>query len=1196
MTDPREISVFVASPDDVPFERMRLERVVARLNNEYDETAAFRLIKWEQRQYLAYKTFQAQIPEAAACDVVIVIFGAKLGTELPGEFEPRLPDGGPYPSGTAYELLTSITAEERYERPAVYVFRKSGRPTVDIADRAAFETANREWERLEQFFQTWFRTPSGSFRKADNRFADVEEFEEKIDSILRQWARRYVAIAPKWQIDSDGSPFRGLKPFDARHARAFFGRRQKTKRAIDELVRAARRDPGRPFLLIVGPSGSGKSSLARAGLIPRVTAPGIVPEVDQWRVAVMRPAMAVTPFAALAQCLYVKGDDPDGSTTDDPGGFGPALPELALGACETPDQLVRMANDSPAKAVQPILTALDAIAGEIRAAGNYQRKVRTHLLLLVDQLEEIFASSISKQQREDFARLLTMLADSRRVWIVATLRADLYVQMLDPQVPFLALKDSGGQYDLASPGEAELIEILQKSAEAAGLVYERYPGTDEPLSEQLLRDAKGTDTLPLLEFSLEKLFDARQSIIVDGHKETRLTFAAYHALGGLDGAIDRVAEDALAAIRPALSEQQISDALPRLLRRFAIPVPETAGPASARVALTTQAVALAEAASDEVSKRLVEGLVQARLLVSDAPREGEALLRLAHERILTSWARARKIIEDHSKYFHIRRDVDSAWRKWRDSGRRTEYLLTRSPLADAQEIARTYRADLRGELRAFISMSGRHAFWRQSQWALFFAFVAIVSTTFALVALSAERQAADSFDAAKAAADKLVSSIALQLREQKEIKSPTLDIIFGVVDQLIVGIQTAAETPDGFIVRHMKSALDSAEGLVGIKTAAKQENAALQQSKATMLYQFSETYHRTANDRAKALDLAEQSLKIWDGLIERVLSPPAEVRVGYAQAQMVLGDLLRSEIEDANTPAVSKNFKVARDHLELAEQALVPISDQFARHGDWARVYSQTLTKLGDLDKLNGNLANAERRYRDAAEFAAKVFQDQAMQQPEIFNAKTDSEYGNSVRELGWAYRKLGEVQALKHNLDDATKTFADEVCIRRNLTELDPSNGFWAQDLAYSLTIYADTLLLRPDQDIPTAEAAYSEAFHIRFELAKLKDGDARAMQEFVKGLRGLAKLNQVKGDEAAAVSYRSAAEVLERPSGSAQGLRVSGPWNNVNSDDKAFIIQRDDTFVHERLAGIASASKGCWGDLIRKVKRERSVVSNAQ
>jgi eukaryotic-like serine/threonine-protein kinase len=177
--------------------------------------------------------------------------------------------------------------------------------------------------------------------------------------VVRQWVGKSLKMPPAWEVDRDGSPFRGLRPFDARQSRVYFGRDRKVGRALDELVRAAKRERGRPFLLVVGPSGSGKSSLVRAGLVPRLTAAGTVPEVDLWRIAVMRPAGGATPFAAVAEALFF--DPPTDQPKDDPGGFGSALPELVDGPYKSAAAILELLEAAPASASAAMVAALDAI-------------------------------------------------------------------------------------------------------------------------------------------------------------------------------------------------------------------------------------------------------------------------------------------------------------------------------------------------------------------------------------------------------------------------------------------------------------------------------------------------------------------------------------------------------------------------------------------------------------------------------------------------------------------------------------------------------------------------------------------------------------------------------------------------------------------------------------------------------------------
>ena len=96
--------LFVSSPGDVMVERRRVENVVSRLNGEFASIARLEAIRWETEFYQAYSTFQAQIPRSTDCDLVIGILKWRLGSELPPDFNEKLPNNQPFPSGTAYEI------------------------------------------------------------------------------------------------------------------------------------------------------------------------------------------------------------------------------------------------------------------------------------------------------------------------------------------------------------------------------------------------------------------------------------------------------------------------------------------------------------------------------------------------------------------------------------------------------------------------------------------------------------------------------------------------------------------------------------------------------------------------------------------------------------------------------------------------------------------------------------------------------------------------------------------------------------------------------------------------------------------------------------------------------------------------------------------------------------------------------------
>ena len=158
----RTVRLFVSSPGDVEDERKRVEFVAERLNGEYAGVARFETIRWETKFYKAHDTFQKQIPEAADCDIVIAVFWARLGSELPPEFPP-MPDGRPYPSGTAYEVLTALWARQRIESdkeegkpagplPDVYVFQKKTPPFPPPRDERELSLVDVQWKQLKGFF------------------------------------------------------------------------------------------------------------------------------------------------------------------------------------------------------------------------------------------------------------------------------------------------------------------------------------------------------------------------------------------------------------------------------------------------------------------------------------------------------------------------------------------------------------------------------------------------------------------------------------------------------------------------------------------------------------------------------------------------------------------------------------------------------------------------------------------------------------------------------------------------------------------------------------------------------------------------------------------------------------------------------------------------------------------------------------
>ena len=130
---------------------------------------------------------------------------------------------------------------------------------------------------------------------------------------------------------------------------------------------------------------------------------------------------------------------------------------------------------------------------------------------------------------------------------------------------------------------------------------------------------------------------------------------------------------------------------------------------SGKGALTIRAVPLAQAAPDEAARKLVDALVTARLLTTSGI-EADAQVRLAHQRVLEDWARARTIVAESADFYRIRADLEESRRKWETGKRRSELLLPRGlPLAEAESIVGKYGDELTPEVLAYVRASRTRA-------------------------------------------------------------------------------------------------------------------------------------------------------------------------------------------------------------------------------------------------------------------------------------------------------------------------------------------------------------------------------------------------------------------------------------------------------------------------------------------------------
>ncbi len=633
--DEREIRVFISSPSDVGAERGRAAAVLKELSAEF--AGRYRLVPvlWEQSYYSAHQTFQDAIPKPSSCDLVVCILWKRLGTELPAEYNRS---DGTTRTGTEYEFEEALEAGLRHELPDILVYRK--RVLID-AERVGQEAS--ELRALNAFWQRWFSDEHGNFTATFDRFDTDDEFHDKLKTNVRLWLGR-VSQQVSWSVERLGSPFRSLEAFDTSHAQVFFGRRRAIRQAVSKLAAAAAR--GCPFLLVLGGSGTGKSSLVRAGVIHSLVNERPLPDVAAWRVATMRPAaLGEDLLRGLAEALFQSA----------------ALPELAEEQVADPERLATLMRTAPAEAADVIAAALQRAAG----AGASVR-----LVLLVDQLEELLLRPADA--REALIAVLDALARGGQAWVIATLRSDRYAEFQTAPA-LVRLRAEGETLDLLPPGPAEIREIVEGPARAAGLRFEET--SERSLAALLEAAAQERGALPLLQFTLQSLFIERDPAT------GTLLLSVYDRLGGLAGAIAGEAERLVAGL-----PEPIRAALPGLLLKL-VEIEEGKDAASAR---TLDRSALTDQAERDLAARMIEG----RLLTIDV-RDTGARLRLAHEALLTYWPRLAELVGEHRDFLAVRRRLEDDAAAWDARDRHPDFLLPAGRrLGEAADALARHRAEL----------------------------------------------------------------------------------------------------------------------------------------------------------------------------------------------------------------------------------------------------------------------------------------------------------------------------------------------------------------------------------------------------------------------------------------------------------------------------------------------------------------------
>jgi formylglycine-generating enzyme required for sulfatase activity len=496
-------------------------------------------------------------------------------------------------------------------------------------------------ERIRRLREELSREKMGSF------FSGTFELATKVQSAVSQvlLATQAGAAPPAeqvpettWDVAELGSPYPGLMHFTPRFAPVFFGREAEVRELLDRLTL-----PEGRFVIVSGDSGTGKSSLIDAGVLPRLAQQGL-PEDRSVSSVRMVPGQGSDPFDALLRGLHGEAE----RAGLDPYGMGR---ELAAGH----------------EGLAPTL-------GRILSQGSE----RDALILFLDQMEELFTAADGDQGLTSrFLSGLYAATQTLPLWVVATIRSDLLHHCYAHR-DMLEVLRGPGHYPLGRVAPHMMHDMIVRPARCAGV------SVPEALASRLMKDTGSEPgNLPLLAFVLQRLFDES-----DGK---HMSLAAYEAIGGLTGAIAEQVRDVERRLADGLGQAELERRLAELFQTL-VRVDVEGMPTRRRIRKT---------ALPEALRPLAEGLIKGRLLAPEG--EGaESGVSVAHERLFQAWPALAHWVAEHQDELRLLRQGELDAAEWHRHDHDLAYLWHIDRLKRLQSVIEGLPRERAGEaLRAF---------------------------------------------------------------------------------------------------------------------------------------------------------------------------------------------------------------------------------------------------------------------------------------------------------------------------------------------------------------------------------------------------------------------------------------------------------------------------------------------------------------
>ncbi|MEA0763262.1 winged helix-turn-helix domain-containing protein [Xanthomonas campestris] len=815
----------------------------------------------------------------------------------------------------------------------------------------------------------------------------------------------YRGALPGMGAWGHGSPYVGLRAFDPDHAEVFFGR----SHAIAQVLAAVRAQlqSQRALVLLSGASGCGKTSLLRAGVVPLLAQPGGLDGLQ---------AVAVA-YCSLAAC---RGGDVADTLTR-------ALAEWAADG-RAVFSAAQMATCTQWLTQPAALHA--AIAEAMRHAAPARETVQTHrhLLLVIDHAEALVATpGITAQDRAACTALLQALCSSAHVAVLMATRSDFYPRLIEAVPELVELKRGDGHVDLLPPRDGEIGQIIRVPAAMAGLRFEEDHDSASRLDD-VLRDAtaRQPDALPLLQHLLQALHERRSD---DG----LLTFAAYRALGGLEGALAHHAEQTFRAL-PAPAQAALGD----VLTQVSVIHPDSAAVTARRAVWS----ALPDASG---ARALVDAFVQARLFVSELVA-GEPGFAVAHEALLRQWPRASEWIHENRRLLQARKRLQLAAQRWASEGRRDDHLLNSGrPLSEAREAARRMPQDLDALDLAFLHACERAHRQRRGLYAAAAALLVVLASASLLLgwqARQAQQVAEQRRDEAQQLVGYMLGDLAEQLRTVGNLK--LLDSVGTRALRYLEELPNASMQA-GDLINHARALRTTGEVLMN-QGKLDQAHAAFTRAAAT-----------AAQARTLAPDVLEAHAETgqaayWLGAMAYRNKQFPLARRHWAQYLAASEWLVRAKPDD---PRWQLELSYALNNLAMlaTTQGNAPTAIGFfardialkrvlvARTPDNASLRYELIDSLSGLSLAQENqglLAPAEQGYREQLAML-RVLVDK------------DPDAHAWRRRLAGSLIRTSNLALARGHLVQAQQDARESLRLLQPLAALQPDNVAWRRDLAHS-------------------------------------------------------------------------------------------------------------------------------------------------